>query len=406
MDQDGILYPAQPDPPEWTAGDDAINAIDDDRNNADVNDMRDNSAQRMDQHDIARLKREGVGGRSLVEALAASSATFAKKTAYAQEKYVKKKLRKHLVRCRARRPTPRAVCEAYFHKQPAATNYVRYDALGMLLALGNVGAEAQPLVVETCGGLIVGAVAERLGGRGRVVAGHTGATSPSLDIARLMNLGDAERESIATAPVTELIAARARHGEEGGEGEEVAKEDSGKADGVDGAEGDKAEVGKDAEGDKAEVGDKVPRERPEGWRSRRIESASPDLIRDLASPAQGFTSLIFAAPALDPATALAKLLPLLAPSAPFAVWSYAAQPLAEALDELRRSSSAVNLTLQEPWLRRHQVLPRRTHPTMTTTAGSGGYILSGNVIPEGERKRQRGDDDETALKRARTGGAD
>ena len=50
-----MLYPAQPDPPEWTAGDDAINAIDDDRNNADVNDMRDNSAQRMDQHDIARL---------------------------------------------------------------------------------------------------------------------------------------------------------------------------------------------------------------------------------------------------------------------------------------------------------------------------------------------------------------
>ena len=66
----------------------------------------------------------------------------------------------------------------------------------------------------------------------------------------------------------------------------------------------------------------------------------------------------------------------------------------------------MNLTLQEPWLRRHQVLPRRTHPTMTTTAGSGGYVLSGNVIPEGERKRQRGDDDETALKRARTGGAD
>ena len=98
-----------------------------------------------------------------------------------------------------------------------------------------------------------------------------------------------------------------------------------------------------------------------------------------------------------------QLLPLLAPSAPFCVWSYTAQPLAEALDTLRRSSSAVNLSLQEPWLRKHQVLPRRTHPTMTTTAGSGGYVLSGNVIPEAERKRQRGDDDETAVKRARTG---
>ena len=63
---------------------------------------------------------------------------------------------------------------------------------------------------------------------------------------------------------------------------------------------------------------RVPRERPEGWRSRRIESASPELIRDLATPSEGFTSLILAAPALDPATALRALLPLLAPSAPFA----------------------------------------------------------------------------------------
>ena len=188
MDQDGVLYPAEPDPPEWTAGDDAINAIDDDRNNADVNDMRDNSAQQLDQHDIARLKREGVGGRSLVEALAASSATFAKKTAYAQEKYVKKKLRKHLVRCRARRPTPRAVCEAYFHKQPAATNYVRYDALG-IVGVGERGRGGAAAVVETCGH--PPAAAERLRPRASGGGAHRG-TPPSLDI-RLMNLGDAER---------------------------------------------------------------------------------------------------------------------------------------------------------------------------------------------------------------------
>ena len=417
MDQDGVLYPAEPDPPEWTAGDDAINAIDDDRNNADVNDMRDNSAQQLDQHDIARLKREGVGGRSLVEALAASSATFAKKTAYAQEKYVKKKLRKHLVRCRARRPTPRAVCEAYFHKQPAATNYVRYDALGMLLALGNAGAEAQPLVVETCGidrrrrRRAVGRPRASGGGAHRGNAaepGHRAADEPGgcgagehRDGAgdgahrgegatrRGRRRGRGTRRMIRTGPRTGLIKPTGIKAPIKAPGLIKAPM------GINGADG----------GDKGAEA-RVPRERPEGWRSRRIDSASPELIRDLATPSEGFTSLILAAPALDPATALRALLPLLAPSAPFAVWSYAAQPLAEALDELRRSSSAVNLTLQEPWLRRHQVLPRRTHPTMTTTAGSGGYVLSGNVIPEGERKRQRGDDDETALKRARTGGAD
>ena len=406
VDMDGVLYPAELDPPEWNVPEETIEAIDDERNNADVNDMRNNSAQGLDQNDIARLKREGKSGKEIVEMLSTNSATFAKKTAFAQEKYKKKKLRKHLVKCRARRPTARATCEAYFHKQPAATNYMRYDALGMLLALGNVGANAQPLVVETCGGLVVGAIADRMGGAGAVCAGHTGGTCNSLDIVRLMNLSDAERESIVTAPVTELMKARRRW--ESGEvrTDDVAKEkdepmiekkEEGGAEG--GAEANTAvrtDVDKDGEG-------WTPKERPEGWRSKRIEAASADRIAELASPSEGFTSLIVASPALDPTSALTKLLPLLAPSAPFCVWLYTAQPLAEALDTLRRSSSAVNLSLQEPWLRKHQVLPRRTHPTMTTTAGSGGYVLSGNVIPEAERKRQRGDDDETAVKRARTG---
>ena len=408
VDMDGVLYPAEPDPPEWNVPEETIEAIDDERNNADVNDMRNNSAQGLDQHDIARLKREGKSGKEIVEMLSTNSATFAKKTAFAQEKYKKKKLRKHLVKCRARRPTARATCEAYFHKQPAATNYMRYDALGMLLALGNVGANAQPLVVETCGGLVVGAIADRMGGAGVVCAGHTGGTCNSLDIVRLMNLSDAERESIVTAPVTELMKARRRW--EAGEvptDDDAAKEKDEpmvekKEEEEGGAEANTA-VRTDVDKDKDGGEGWTPRERPEGWRSKRIEAASADRINRLASPSEGFTSLIVASPALDPSSALTKLLPLLAPSAPFCVWSYTAQPLAEALDTLRRSSSAVNLSLQEPWLRKHQVLPRRTHPTMTTTAGSGGYVLSGNVIPEAERKRQRGDDDETAVKRARTG---
>ena len=408
---DGVLYPAEPDPPEWNVPEETIEAIDDERNNADVNDMRNNSAQGLDQHDIARLKREGKSGKEIVEMLSTNSATFAKKTAFAQEKYKKKKLRKHLVKCRARRPTARATCEAYFHKQPAATNYMRYDALGMLLALGNVGANAQPLVVETCGGLVVGAIADRMGGAGAVCAGHTGGTCNSLDIVRLMNLSDAERESIVTAPVTELMKARRRweSGEVPTEDDaakekdepmvEKKKEEGGAEGGAEANTAVRTDVDKDKDGGEGWT----PRERPEGWRSKRIEAASADRINRLASPSEGFTSLIVASPALDPTSALTKLLPLLAPSAPFCVWSYTAQPLAEALDTLRRSSSAVNLSLQEPWLRKHQVLPRRTHPTMTTTAGSGGYVLSGNVIPEAERKRQRGDDDETAVKRARTG---
>ena len=58
------------------------------------------------------------------------------------------------------------------------------------------------------------------------------------------------------------------------------------------------------------------------------------------------------------------------------MWSVGPHPTA-----LRSTHSAVNLSLHEPWLRKHQVLPGRTHPTMTTMAGTGGYVLSGTYIP-------------------------
>lgn len=43
---------------------------------------------------------------------------------------------------------------------------------------------------------------------------------------------------------------------------------------------------------------------------------------------------------------------------------------------MQRDRAAVGLQLQESWWREYQVLPGRTHPTMSTS-GTGGYILSG-----------------------------
>jgi tRNA (adenine-N(1)-)-methyltransferase non-catalytic subunit len=135
----------------------------------------------------------------------------------------------------------------------------------------------------------------------------------------------------------------------------------------------------------------VPKERAEGWRSKRLATATPSVVAHLARPSEGFTSLLLASPALEPIDALRKLLPLCAPSAPFAVWCPFSQPLADALHALRRDRLAVNLALTEPWLRKHQVLPGRTHPTMTTGAGAGGFVLCGNWIPPEEEKAKAAD---------------
>lgn len=47
---------------------------------------------------------------------------------------------------------------------------MRADTLAMLLTMANVGAHGRALVLEACGGLVTGAVAERMGGFGQVAA--------------------------------------------------------------------------------------------------------------------------------------------------------------------------------------------------------------------------------------------
>jgi tRNA (adenine-N(1)-)-methyltransferase non-catalytic subunit len=191
-----------------------------------------------------------------------------------------------------------------------------------------VGAHAAPLVVETCGGLLVGAVAERMGGFGRLCAAHTGKNCPTLDILRLMNLGDAERGVVVTAPLTELLRARAAGAEAaalaaaaGGGGEasaaggeagaavadveiqaekEVAEEEEGQdapaveeaaAGGGTGGGGS----GSDTHGRGAWKGDESKmRERPEGWVSKRLIAATPEDIDGLvACPVGAYSRPLF-----------------------------------------------------------------------------------------------------------------
>ena len=66
---------------------------------------------------------------------------------------------------------------------------------------------AQVLVLETCGGLVTGAVAERLGGFGTVCCAYTGRSPPSQDAVRMFNFPWAMRDSLCCASLERLSAA-------------------------------------------------------------------------------------------------------------------------------------------------------------------------------------------------------
>jgi hypothetical protein len=104
----------------------------------------------------------------------------------------------------------------------------------------------------------------------------------------------------------------------------------------------------------------------------------------------------------DPTPTLERLLPHLAPSCPFVVYSEFIEPLALCFQEIQELGLAINIRLSDTWTRGYQVLPGRTHPNMNMSQ-SGGFILTGiKLDPEAGRNEL----DEDLLKeiRAEVGG--
>jgi len=77
----------------------------------------------------------------------------------------------------------------------------------------------------------------------------------------------------------------------------------------------------------------------------------------------------------DPFSIVDKLYPYLAGSAPIIVQSPHGQVLADLQAKIRTMPGYLGPTVSEAWLRRYQILPGRTHPTMNTS-GSGGFLFS------------------------------
>ena len=63
----------------------------------------------------------------------------------------------------------------------------------------------QVLVLETCNGLVTGAVAERLGGFGQVCTTYIGNKCPPLEATRMLNFPESVTNSMSTASLATLL---------------------------------------------------------------------------------------------------------------------------------------------------------------------------------------------------------
>ncbi|CAN6845140.1 unnamed protein product [Brassica oleracea] len=336
------------------------NVIDDARDNRELIDN--NEAQNLTGEEIEAMRREGAKGDEIIEALIANSKTFDQKFQLSQEKYKLKKQKKYAPKLLLRRPFARSICEAYFKKYPNRIGFLRVDALSLLLTMANVTAYSDVLVVDMVGGLVTGAVAERLGGTGYVCNTYKGNSPPSVEMVRMFNFTDKVIERIVQSSINELSSAKT-----------VSPEENNHQEGVHPSTSDMVEdTAVTAEA--RVVVDDVVLESKIVKAPKAGAKASKEAIEMWKE--NGFSSLIMAAQDQDPWALAKDVLPLLSYSAPFAIYHQYLQPLATCMHNLQQGKMAINLQITEPWLREYQVLPSRTHPHMQMSS-FGGYVLSG-----------------------------
>ncbi|KAI3870758.1 hypothetical protein MKX03_024112 [Papaver bracteatum] len=365
----------------------------------------DNTAQTLSFEDINAMKREGAAGRQIVDALIANSSTYMTKTAFSQEKYKLKKQKKYAPKVLLRRPFTRSISEAYFKKYPSRVGFLRMDLLSLLLSMANVSAYSDVLVVDMVGGILTGAVAERLGGTGHVCNTYFGVTPYPMEIVRIFNFNNEICRRIVRFPFSDLSLPEINDPGHSGVVEntmstemlpnsDVAALSTTPAPSSGSLPRSEEQIIQQAELPDLRL-DPVNSEEPApsvdensassvvnaGKSQQPGKKATKEAITSWKQ--NGFSSLIIAALDLDPWTVVQELLPHLSYSAPFAIYHQYLQPLAACMHNLQTARMAIGLQISEPWLREYQVLPSRTHPCMQMS-GFGGYILNGIRICNNE----------------------
>lgn len=356
----------------------------------------DGKSQKLSRDDIEALKDQGLKGQVIVKHLIENSTTFRDKTGFAQEKYIRKKKKKYEAFITILKPTTRIMAMMYHCREPSKICHLRYDTLAQMLAFGNIHAGCKIIVAETCAGLVLGSVMERLGGYGSVIHMYPG----SMPIrAAMENFGfpNSFYDHLHDFPINQLNSLLS--GSFSAENETlqnqtkvVSGEDdrsplsTQRGDGVPCAETmmDITQAGeteaKDVACEETENKDQnADRKSNVAERKSKQEDRLKKLQAAAAALQERNADGLIIASRLYPSPLLLSLLEFVAPSRPFVVYCQYKEPLLTCYSDLRERGGVINLRLSETWLRGYQVLPNRTHPRLTMSGG-GGYILTGITV--------------------------
>uniref|UniRef100_A0AAQ5ZH17 tRNA (adenine(58)-N(1))-methyltransferase non-catalytic subunit TRM6 n=1 Tax=Amphiprion ocellaris TaxID=80972 RepID=A0AAQ5ZH17_AMPOC len=351
----------------------------------------DGKSQKLTRDDIETLKEQGLKGQEIIQQLIENSSTFRDKTEYAQDKYIKKKKKKYENTVTILKPSCRILAMMYHGREPGKICHLRYDTLAQMLTLANIHAHSKVLVFETCAGLVLGSIMERMGGYGSVIQMYPGGgpvragvesfgfpahfhdTLHEFPICHVNALLAGELDTTAKDPTAEEKLNLAA------DEEQIQPE----------AEQQGSPEEQNMETNAAQDQEKIEKEKRREAKAQERKVKLEEKRKKLAAAAallegRNADGLVIAS-RFHPCPVLMTLLKFLAPSRPFVVYSQYKETLIECYTKLKEQGGTVNLRLSDTWLRHYQVLPNRTHPVLLMSGG-GGYLLSGTTVAMDQSK--------------------
>lgn len=378
----GTLQPQKPKDTESSC--DAKEAGTDNRNIVD-----DGKSQKLTRDHIEMFKKQGLKGQQIIQELIENSSTFRDKTEYAQDKYIKKKKKKYENTVTILKPSCRILAMMYHGREPGKICHLRYETLAQMLTLANVHAGSKVLVFETCAGLVLGAVMERMGGYGSVIQMYPGG-GPVRAGVESFGFPAHFHDTLHEFPICHVNAllsgtlhTTGRDSSADEKQSSMVEEEKSQPDATQQGSPEEQSMETSAGDDTGQDQEKTQEEKRKEAKAQEKKVKLEEKRKKLAAAAallegRNADGLVIAS-RFHPWPVLMGLLKFLSPSRPFVVYSQYKEPLIECYTKLKEQGGTVNLRLTDTWLRHYQVLPNRTHPLLLMSGG-GGYLLSGTSV--------------------------
>jgi len=378
----------------------------------------DGRSQLLSTEEIIGLRTSGMSGQAIVGQLIENSKTFRDKTEYSQEKYLKKKEKKYFEYITIRWPTIRLVSQIMFRTDPLKILSLRMDTLSQIITTVGIHSHGTYMLYESgCQGLVAAAMLNYIGINGRLIHIYPEKV-PQKQAVFAMNYDNDKMSCLLSVNINGLFgkllqedpASDANSVElpkeeksltlETEDSDKVVQSEEDASDVIHRKEEDViTETGPEIERsvlDSSKQEDKVMEEEKVASdvfnekkrkhsdteestaKKLRIEQETEkaaDLLR--GSKVDGLVVIARE----HPANILTALLPYVAPSRPFVVYSQCREPLLELYRQLKCGHNTLGNRVTESWLRYHQILASRTHPDISMSGG-GGYLLSGLVVED------------------------